>query len=315
MEAHVERLEKVWAEPPGIVSFLTSVDHKRIGIRYLFTAFGFFVAAGVEALVMRTQLARPREGLVSPEAFDQLFSLHGTTMIFLFVTPMLSGFGNYLVPLMIGSRDMAFPRLNAFSYWVFLASGLFIYSSVPFGLAPNDGWFNYVPLSGKAFTPDKNIDFYALGLIFLTISTTAGAANFIVTIFKLRAPGMSINRMPLFCWAVLTTSFAVIFALPSLTVANMMLELERNWGFHFFQPAHGGDPLLWQHLFWIFGHPDVYIIFLPAVGIVSSIVPDVLAARDRRLRVARPRRPWSPGSSASACGSTTCSRRACRRSR
>ena len=273
MEAHVERLEKVWAEPPGIVSFLTSVDHKRIGIRYLFTAFGFFVAAGVEALVMRTQLARPREGLVSPEAFDQLFSLHGTTMIFLFVTPMLSGFGNYLVPLMIGSRDMAFPRLNAFSYWVFLASGLFIYSSVPFGLAPNDGWFNYVPLSGKAFTPDKNIDFYALGLIFLTISTTAGAANFIVTIFKLRAPGMSINRMPLFCWAVLTTSFAVIFALPSLTVANTMLELERNWGFHFFQPAHGGDPLLWQHLFWIFGHPDVYIIFLPAVGIVSSIVP------------------------------------------
>jgi cytochrome c oxidase subunit 1/cytochrome c oxidase subunit I+III len=273
MEAHVERLEKVWAEPPGIVSFLTSVDHKRIGIRYLFTAFAFFIAAGIEALVMRAQLARPRGGLVSPETFDQLFSLHGTTMIFLFITPMLSGFGNFLVPLMIGARDMAFPRLNAFSYWVFLASGLFIYSSVPFGLAPNDGWFNYVPLSEKAFTPDKNIDFYALGLIFITISTTAGAANFIVTIFKLRAPGMSINRMPLFCWAVLVTSFAVIFALPSLTVANTMLELERNWGFHFFQPAHGGDPLLWQHLFWIFGHPDVYIIFLPAVGIVSSIVP------------------------------------------
>jgi hypothetical protein len=159
------------------------------------------------------------------------------------------------------------------SFWIFLASGIFMYSSVPFGLAPNDGWFNYVPLSGKAFTPDKNIDFYTLGLIFLTIATTAGAANFIVTIFKLRAPGMSINRMPLFCWAVLTTSFAVIFALPALTVANTMLELERTWGFHFFQPAHGGDPLLWQHLFWIFGHPDVYIIFLPAVGIVSSIVP------------------------------------------
>jgi cytochrome c oxidase subunit 1/cytochrome c oxidase subunit I+III len=174
---------------------------------------------------------------------------------------------------MIGARDMAFPRLNALSYWIFLASGIFMYSSVPFGLAPNDGWFNYVPLSGKAFTPDKNIDFYTLGLIFLTIATTAGAANFIVTIFKLRAPGMSINRMPLFCWAVLTTSFAVIFALPALTVANTMLELERTWGFHFFQPAHGGDPLLWQHLFWIFGHPDVYIIFLPAVGIVSSIVP------------------------------------------
>jgi len=273
VEAHVERLEKVWAEPGGIVTFLTTVDHKKIGIRYLFTAFAFFIAAGLEALTMRAQLARPREDLVSPETFDQLFSLHGTTMIFLFVTPMLSGFGNYLVPLMIGARDMAFPRLNAFSYWVFLASGLFMYSSVPFGLAPNDGWFNYVPLSEKAFTPDHNIDFYALGLIFLTISTTAGAANFIVTILKLRAPGMSINRMPLFCWAVLTTSFAVVFALPSLTVANTMLELERKWGFHFFQSAHGGDPLLWQHLFWIFGHPDVYIIFLPAVGIVSSIVP------------------------------------------
>ena len=273
MEAHVERLEKVWAEPAGIVSFLTSVDHKRIGIRYLFTAFAFFIAAGIEALIIRAQLARPGEHLVSPEAYDQIFSLHGTTMIFLFVTPMLSGFGNFLGPLMIGARDMAFPRLNALSYWVFLASGLFMYSSVPFGLAPNDGWFNYVPLSDKVFTPDKNIDFYTLGLIFITISTTAGAVNFIVTIFKLRAPGMSINRMPLFCWAVLATSFAVIFALPSLTVANTMLELERNWGFHFFQPAHGGDPLLWQHLFWIFGHPDVYIIFLPAIGIVSSIVP------------------------------------------
>jgi cytochrome c oxidase subunit I len=273
MEAHTERLEKVWAEPGPILTFLTTVDHKKIGVRYLFTAFAFFIAAGIEAMIMRSQLARPNESLVSPGTYDQLFTLHGTTMIFLFVTPMLSGFGNYLVPLMIGARDMAFPRLNALSYWIFLASGLFIYSSLPFGLAPNDGWFNYVPLSGKAFTPDKNIDFYTLGLIFITISTTAGAANFIVTIFKLRAPGMSINRMPLFCWAVLTTSFAVIFALPALTVANTMLELERTWGFHFFQPARGGDPLLWQHLFWIFGHPDVYIIFLPAIGIVSSIVP------------------------------------------
>src|SRR5438874_8833357 len=226
MEAHVERLEKVWAEPGGIVSFLTTVDHKKIGVRYLFTAFAFFVAAGFEALAMRTQLARPREDLIGPETFDQLFSLHGTTMIFLFVTPMLSGFGNYVVPLMIGARDMAFPRLNAFSYWVFLASGLFMYSSVPFGLAPNDGWFNYVPLSEKSFTPGLNIDYYSLGLTFLTISTTAGAVNFIVTIVKLRAPGMSINRMPLFCWAVLTTSFAIVFALPALTVANTMLELD-----------------------------------------------------------------------------------------
>jgi cytochrome c oxidase subunit 1/cytochrome c oxidase subunit I+III len=271
--ASVERLEKLWAEPPGLVSFLTTVDHKKIGVRYLVTAFAFFVAAGFEALAMRAQLARPNEDLVGPGTFNQLFSLHGVTMIFLFVTPMLSGFGNYLVPLMIGARDMAFPRLNAFSYWVFLASGLFIYASVPFGLAPNNGWFNYAPLSETTYTPDLNVDFYALGLTFLTISTTAGAVNFIVTILKLRAPGMSINRMPLFCWAVLTTSFAIVFALPSLTVANTMLELDRKFGFHFYDIDGGGDPLLWQHLFWIFGHPDVYIIFLPAVGIVSSIVP------------------------------------------
>jgi cytochrome c oxidase subunit I+III len=271
--ASVERLEKLWAEPPGLISFLTTVDHKKIGVRYLVTAFAFFVAAGFEALAMRAQLARPNEDLVGPGTFNQLFSLHGVTMIFLFVTPMLSGFGNYLVPLMIGARDMAFPRLNAFSYWVFLASGLFIYASVPFGLAPNNGWFNYAPLSETTYTPDLNVDFYALGLTFLTISTTAGAVNFIVTILKLRAPGMSINRMPLFCWAVLTTSFAVVFALPSLTVANTMLELDRKFGFHFYDVDGGGDPLLWQHLFWIFGHPDVYIIFLPAVGIVSSIVP------------------------------------------
>ena len=273
MEAHLERLEKVWAEPGGIVTFLTTVDHKKIGVRYLFTAFAFFIAAGIEALIMRSQLARPDEGLVSPETFNQLFRLHGTTMIFLFVTPMLSGFGNYLVPLQIGARDMAFPRLNAFSYWVFLASGLFIYASLPFGVAPNNGWFNYAPLSDATYTPGRNIDVYALGLTFLAISSTAGAVNFIVTIFKLRAPGMSINRMPLFCWAMLATSFAIVFALPSLTAANVMLELERNFGFHFFGADGGGDPLLWQHLFWIFGHPDVYIIFLPAIGIVSSIVP------------------------------------------
>src|SRR5438874_935180 len=228
MEAHVERLEKVWAEPGGIVSFLTTVDHKQIGVRYLFTAFAFFVAAGIEALTMRTQLARPREDLIGPETFDQLFSLHGTTMIFLFVTPMLSGFGNYLVPLMIGARDMAFPRLNAFSYWVYLASGIFMYSSFLFGDAPNDGWFNYVPLSESTFTPTHAIDFYTLGLTFLTISTTVGAANFIVTILKLRAPGMSINRLPLFCWAMLATSGSIIFALPALTSANLLLELERK---------------------------------------------------------------------------------------
>ena len=271
--ATTERLERIWGESPGLESWAHTVDHKRIGKRYVYTAFAFFLAGGVEALVMRTQLLQPQLELVTPEGFNQLFSMHGITMIFLFVTPMLFGFGNYFVPLQIGARDMAFPRANAFGYWIFLFAGLFMYSSTLIGAAPNDGWFNYVPLSGSTFTPGMNIDFYTLGLVFLGISTTVGSANFIVTIFKLRAPGMSISRLPLFCWAILATSFAVIFALPSLTIANVMLHLDRAFGFHFFEVAGGGDVLLWQHLFWIFGHPDVYIIFLPAVGIVSSIVP------------------------------------------
>jgi cytochrome c oxidase subunit I+III len=271
--AKLEQLERSWHEPEGLKTFLTSVDHKRIGKRYLVTAFVFFVLAGLEALAMRTQLAQANEGLIGPERFNELFTMHGVTMIFLFVTPMLSGFGNYLVPLMIGARDMAFPRMNALSYWVYLCSGIFLYCGAIAGAAPNDGWFNYAPLSNAHFTPGMNIDFYNLSLLFLTISTTAGAINFIVTIFKLRAPGMSINRMPLFCWAILATSFSVVFALPALSAANIMLTLERRFGFHFFDRPRGGDPLLWQHLFWIFGHPDVYIIFLPAVGIVSSVIP------------------------------------------
>ena len=270
-EAPLQQLERSWSEPGGFVAALKTVDHKRIGIRYLVTASIFFALGGVEALVMRVQLAGPNQSLLSPEQYDQLFSMHGITMIFLFVTPMLSGFGNYLVPLQIGARDMAFPRLNALSYWVFLAAGLFIYSSLPLGIAPDDGWFSYAPLS--TLSPGSNLDFYGLGLIMLAISTTAGAINFIVTMARLRAPGMSLNRMPLFCWAVLATSLSVVFALPALTLDCLFLELQRKWGFQFFDVSHGGSPLLWQHLFWIFGHPDVYIIFLPAVGIVSTIIP------------------------------------------
>src|SRR2546421_1935353 len=274
MEIPLEhRLEDLWKESPGLGSWLATVDHKRIGKRYVYTAFVFFLIAGVEALIMRAQLARPDETLVGPQAFNELFSMHGITMIFFFVTPMLFGFGNFFVPLLIGTRDMAYPRLNAFGYWIFLFSGLFLYSSFLVGHAPNNGWFNYVPFSGKQYSPGLNADYYTLGLIFLGMSTTVGAINFIVTIFKMRAPGMSIVRMPLYCWAILATSFAVVFALPSLTMGNVMLELDRRLGFHFFDPVHGGSSILWQHLFWIFGHPDVYIIFLPAVGIVSSIVP------------------------------------------
>ncbi len=267
-----KRLIRIWEESSGLWHILTIVDHKVIGIRYMVTAFLFFILGGTEAVLMRIQLGSPENTFLSPDVYNQLFTMHGTTMIFFFATPMLFGFGNYLVPLMLGSRDMAFPRLNAFGYWVFLFSGLFMYASFLVGTAPNGGWFAYVPLTSLQYSPGPNLDFWGLGLIFLSIASTAGAANFIVSIFKMRAPGMSINRMPLFIWTILVTSFAVIFAVPPLTTANIFLVLERNFGFHFFESQYGGNPLLWQHLFWIFGHPDVYIIFLPAVGIVSEIV-------------------------------------------
>jgi cytochrome c oxidase subunit I+III len=261
-------------EPRGLLGWLTTTDHKRIGLLYFFTTLAFFGAGGVEALLMRTQLSQPDEKVLSPETYDQLMTMHGVTMIFLFVIPMAIGaFGNYLVPLMIGARDMAFPRLNALSFWLFLASGLFMYASVFMHAAPNAGWFDYVPLALKPYSPGRNIDFYAFGLIFNGISSTAAALNFIVTIFKLRAPGMSMNRMPLFCFAMLAVSLSLIFALPSLTIDLVYLELQRNLGFHFFDVPHGGDPLLWQHLFWLFGHPEVYIIILPAFGIATSIIP------------------------------------------
>jgi cytochrome c oxidase subunit 1/cytochrome c oxidase subunit I+III len=271
---HVQRLERIWTERHGLVGWLTTTDHKRIGILYFFTSLAFFGAGGVEALLMRTQLIEANNQLLSPDAYNQMFTLHGVTMIFLFVIPMSTGaFGNYLLPLMIGARDMAFPRMNALSYWIFLASGLFIYTGLFLGEAPNAGWFNYVPLASKQYSPDASIDFYALGLIFTGISSTAAAINFIVTIFKLRAPGMSLNRMPLFCYAFLAVSFALLFALPPLTGACVLLELDRRLGFEFYNVAAGGEPLLWQHLFWIFGHPEVYIIILPAFGIATSIIP------------------------------------------
>jgi len=234
----------------------------------------FFGAGGVEALLIRTQLAGPNGKVLSPEAFDQVMTMHGVTMIFLFIIPMTTGaFGNYLLPLMIGARDMAFPRLNALSYWLFLGSGVFLYAGLLMRKGPDCGWFCYTPLNTSAYDPGLNADFYALGLIFNSMSTTAGALNFIVTIFKLRAPGMSFNRMPLFVFAMLAVSFSLIFALPSLTTDLVFLELQRKVGFHFFDVAHGGDALLWQHLFWLFGHPEVYIIILPAMGIATSIIP------------------------------------------
>jgi cytochrome c oxidase subunit I+III len=270
----VGRLEREWSGRPGVLGWLTTVDHKRIGLLYFFATSAFFCAGGIEALVMRTQLAQPNERLLSPGTYNELFTTHGVTMIFFFIIPMTIGaFGNYLVPLMVGARDMAFPRLNALSFWLFLGSGCLVYTGLFTGQGPNAGWFNYVPLALTQYDPGHAVDFYALGLIFNGASSLAGAVNLIVTMFRLRAPGMSLNRMPLFCFAQLATALALVFALPALTADLIFLELERRLGFRFFDVAHGGLPLLWQHLFWIFGHPEVYIIVLPAFGIATSIIP------------------------------------------
>ncbi|HEX7084224.1 MAG TPA: cbb3-type cytochrome c oxidase subunit I [Gaiellaceae bacterium] len=272
--ARIDRLERMWQSTPGIIGWLTTTDHKRIGLLYFWTTLVFFGAGGVEALTMRTQLAEPDNHLVSPSTYDQLFSMHGITMIFFFIIPMTTGaFGNYLIPLMIGARDMAFPRMNALAFWIFLGSGIFIYISLFMGMAPNAGWFDYVPLASRHYNPGRNIDFYTLGIIFNGISSTLTAGQFIVTIFKSRAPGMSFNRIPLFCFAMLAAALGLLFALPALTADAIFLFLDRNVGTHFFDVAQGGRALLWQNLFWIFGHPEVYILIVPAFGIATSIIP------------------------------------------
>jgi cytochrome c oxidase subunit I len=263
----------VWKESPGLLGFFSSVDHKRIGVRYIVTAFIFFFLAGLQALVMRAQLAGPDGHVVGPQTYNELFTMHGVSMIFLFNTPVLAGFGNYLLPLQLGTRDMAFPRLNALSYWVYLLSGIFMYSSYLVGRPPDGGWFAYVPLTAKAFTPGLNIDFWALGVIFTGISTTVGAVNFIVTIFKMRAPGMTVNRMPIFAWSILSMALMVLFAVPAVTLSAALLEADRIFGTAFYDAARGGSPLLYQHLFWFWGHPEVYILFVPAAGMVSMILP------------------------------------------
>ena len=268
-----ERLHELWETKPGLYGWISTVDHKEIGIRYIVTAFAFLIAGGIEALIMRIQLAQPNQELLTPGQYDQLFSMHGITMIFLYALPVLSGFSNYLFPLLLGSRDMAFPRANAFSYWVFLASGLFLYSSFLIGEAPNDGWFNFAPYSLRPFNPGLNMDFYALGMIFLGISTTVGAANFVVTVMRTRAPGMSINRLPIMIWGTTTVSVGNLLAVPAVSLAFFLLWMDRQFGTHFYETAGGGRPLLWQHLFWIFAHPWVYIIVLPAMGMVSDGLP------------------------------------------
>lgn len=267
-----ERLQRMFEGESGLRGWFSTVDHKVVGIRYIVTAFAFLILGGLEALVMRIQLATPNGHLLGPDQYNQLFTMHGLSMIFLYAAPVLTGFSNYLWPLLLGSRDMAFPRLNAFSYWVFLASGLFIYAGFVSGHGPNDGWFNYVPNSSAKYNPGINIDIYALGLILLGISTSAGAANFIVTFLRNRAPGMSINRVPILVWGTLTASVANLLAVPSVSLAFFLLWMDRQFGTHFYD-GMGGEPLLWQHLFWLFGHPWVYAIVLPAMGIVSDALP------------------------------------------
>jgi len=256
----------------GWLAWLTTTDHKKIGILYIATAIVFMFMGGVEALVIRLQLAQPDNTLVSAETYNGLVTMHGTTMIFLFVVPLIAGFGNYLVPLMIGARDMAFPRLNALSYWLTLFGGVAFYCSLFFE-PPEAGWTMYAPLSDDLYSPGGGVDAWIF-LIHLTgLSSLLGAVNFVATIHNMRAPGMGWGRMPLFVWSILVFSYLLIAALPSIAAAVTMLLTDRHFGTSFFDPSGGGDPLLWQHLFWFFGHPEVYILVLPAFGMISEILP------------------------------------------
>jgi cytochrome c oxidase subunit 1 len=255
----------------GLVSWLTTVDHKRIGILYGITAFAFFIIGGVEALLIRLQLTGPNGRILDAETYNQVFTMHGLTMIFFVVMPLSAAFFNYLVPLQIGARDVAFPRLNAFSYWAFLGGGLFLYSSFLLGGAPNCGWFCYQPLG--VVEAGNNNSFYALGLQMAGIGSLVASVNFITTIVNLRAPGMSLMRMPVFVWMTLVVSFLLLFALPVLAIGLFQLTFDRLFVTHFFDMAAGGDPVLWQHMFWLFGHPEVYVLILPAMGIVSEVLP------------------------------------------
>jgi cytochrome c oxidase subunit I+III len=265
-------LERTWEYASGLWGWLAEVDHTRIGVRYIVTALVFFLVGGIEALAMRVQLARPENGFLGPDLYNQVFTTHGSTMMFLFAVPILLGLATYLVPLMVGTRNLAFPRLNAFSYYVYLIGGLFLYAAFFLNTGPDAGWFAYVPLSGPQFSPGKRVDVWAQMITFTEISSLAVAVNLITTIFKQRAPGMSLNRVPVYVWAMLVTSFMVVFAMPAVMLSSLMLALDRLVDTHFFNPAQGGDALLWQHLFWFFGHPEVYIIFIPATGIVSTIL-------------------------------------------
>jgi cytochrome c oxidase subunit I+III len=266
------RLESTWSREPGFVGWLTSVDHKEIGKRYIVTAFIFLMLGGVLALLMRLQLARPESGLITADRYNQLFTMHGTTMMFLFAVPVMEAMAIYLLPLMLGTRNISFPRLNAFSYWMYLAGACLLWVAFVLNVGPDAGWFSYVPLSGPEFSPGKRIDIWAQMVTFTEVAALAVAVEIVATILKQRAPGMSLSRMPLFAWSMLVVSLMVIFSMPSVALVSSMLLADRTVGTQFFNTYEHGDTLLWQHMFWFFGHPEVYIIFLPAAGFVSEIV-------------------------------------------
>jgi cytochrome c oxidase subunit 1 len=257
----------------GWRSWAFTVDHKKIGIMYGVVAMSFFFVGGFEALLIRLQLAQPDGTILSADKYNQMFTMHATTMVFLFIMPLASAFANYMIPLQVGARDVAFPRLNALSLWTFVFGGIFINSSWILGGAADGGWFMYAPNSSVPFSPTHGIDFWVLGLMMTGIASQVGAINLIVTALNMRAPGMTLMRMPIFTWMALVVQFLLLFAIPVITVALFLLLFQRNFDATFFSVADGADPLLWQHLFWLFGHPEVYIIVLPAFGIVSEILP------------------------------------------
>jgi len=257
----------------GVWSWLTTIDHKRIGILYGISALIFIVMGGIEALLMRVQLAVPNNNFLVGDLFNQMFTMHGTTMIFLGVMPLTAALFNYVVPLMIGARDVAFPRLNAFSFWVFLAGGILINLSWFLGGAPNGAWVGYAPITSVQYNVGHNSDFWTVGLIVLGTASIAASLNFFVTIINLRAPGMTLMRMPVFVWMTIVTNVLILLAFPPITIALIQLTMDRGFGANFFNPANGGMPIMFQHWFWVFGHPEVYILILPAMGVISEILP------------------------------------------
>jgi cytochrome c oxidase subunit 1 len=265
-------LRETWTHRPGFVNWFRTVDHKIIGKRQIVTAFVFFLIGGVLALLMRLQLAGPENRILNPDLYNQVFTIHGTTMMFLFAVPVMQGLGTYLVPLMIGTRTVVFPRLHAFAYYLYLFGGILLYAGFALQAGPDTGWFSYPPLAEADFAPGKRVDYWAQMITLTELSALSAAADLIVTILKLRAPGMSLNRIPLFVWAMLVQSLVIVFAMPAVMVSSSMLASDRLVYTHFFRPDHGGDTVLYQHLFWFFGHPEVYLIFIPALGMMSELV-------------------------------------------